>query len=55
MDITNAPNVGKKRNRKKGSRKAGRNKVKCARYRLEERREKNKARRIAKDLKRKKV
>jgi hypothetical protein len=35
-----------------GERKYGRNKIKCARYRAEGRREKNKAKRIAKDRKR---
>lgn len=44
--------VVKKANKKSrsggGARKIGRDKVKCARYRTEGRREKNKARRIAK-------
>ena len=35
----------------KGTKKHGRNKVKCARYRAEGRREKNKARKIAKQKK----
>jgi len=38
----------KHRSGKKGSRAYGRNKVKCARYRAQGRREKNKARRMAK-------
>lgn len=38
-------------NQKKGGKKCGRNKIKCARYRAEERREKNKARKIAKQNK----
>ena len=37
---------------KKGSRKFGRDKVKCERYRREGRREKNKAKRIAKERRR---
>lgn len=37
---------------KKGSHKYGRNRAKCERYRREGRREKNKARRIAKNAKR---
>ena len=41
-----AKNPPKQRGSRKGS-KAGRNKVKCARYRAEGRREKNKARRAA--------
>ena len=36
----------------KGTRKHGRDQVKCARYRAQGRREKNKARRIAKEKKR---
>lgn len=44
--------MGKKDRQKKG-RKIGRNKIKCERYRAMGTREKNKARRIAKDLKRK--
>jgi hypothetical protein len=40
--------VGTKSSKQKGgNKKHGRNKVKCARYRKEGRREKNKARRIA--------
>ncbi len=35
-----------------GSKKIGRNKLKCQRYRLENRREKNKARRVAKEARR---
>ena len=35
-----------------GSKKIGRNKIKCLRYRMEGRREKNKARRIAKEARR---
>lgn len=57
MSKTNRTPVGglKKSNKAKGSkkgRKIGRNKVKCERYRLEGRREKNKARKAAKRLKR---
>lgn len=53
MSKTNRTAVGglKKSKKAKGSkkgRKIGRNKVKCERYRLENRREKNKARRAAK-------
>jgi hypothetical protein len=46
--------VPKPRKRKKsgGSKKHGRNLVKCAKYRAEGRREKNKARRIAKEARR---
>jgi hypothetical protein len=47
--------VPKPRQRKRksgGSKKHGRNKEKCARYRAEGRREKNKARRIAKEARR---
>lgn len=45
--------IGKKSRKKSGGdKKHGRNKVKCARYRSEGRREKNKARRIAKEMKR---
>ena len=46
--------VPRPRNRRKsgGDKKHGRNKVKCARYRAEGRREKNKARRIAKEARR---
>lgn len=46
--------VPKKKRRKeggKGTKKYGRNKVKCAKYRAEGRREKNKARRQRKHLK----
>ena len=35
---------------KKGGRKCGRNKIKCERYRTQNRREKNKARKFAKHL-----
>jgi hypothetical protein len=53
MSKTNSTPVGglKKSKKAKGSkkgRKIGRNKVKCERYRLEGRREKNKARKAAK-------
>lgn len=56
MSKTNRVAVGglKKSNKAKGSkkgRKIGRNKIKCERYRLEGRREKNKARKAAKKLK----
>lgn len=56
MSKTNRTPVGglKKSKKAKGSkkgRKIGRDKVKCERYRLEGRREKNKARRAAKRLK----
>lgn len=42
------PKNGQPKKGKKGTRKYGRNKIKCARYRLEDRLEKNKARRAAK-------
>lgn len=46
--------VKKKHQGKKGGRKIGHNKKKCDRYRAEGRREKNKARKIKKDAKRRK-
>ena len=54
MSKTNRAIGGLTKNKKaKGSkkgRKIGRNKIKCERYRLEDRREKNKARKAAKRL-----
>ena len=41
----------KQNSRKSGNKKHGRNAVKCARYRAEGRREKNKARKLAKQQK----
>lgn len=43
----------KQRTGKGGTRKIGRNKIKCAKYRMEGRREKNKAKKARKQAKRK--